>query len=111
MKLIRAIIRPERERHVIQALEGVHEAAMTKLPCAGRGRAGASAGILNQAELARVMLMVVVEDEKLEPAIGAITKAAFTGFPGDGRIFVTEVEKTIELRTGVVRPAEPRHSE
>lgn len=105
MKLIRAIIRPERERHVIQALEAIGEPAMTKLPCTGRGRAGASAGFLNQAELARVMLMIVVEDAKLEAAIGAITKAAFTGFPGDGRIFVTEVEKCIELRTGAVKTA------
>lgn len=111
MKLIRAIIRPERERHVIQALESVGEPALTKFAATGRGRGGATAGLLNHAELARVMLLLVVEDEKLELALGAITKAAFTGFPGDGRIFVSEVAKTIELRTGEVRTSNPTRSE
>ena len=102
MKMIRAIIRPERERHTVQALENIGEYALTKIPVTGRGRQGASSGMLNYAELAKVMLMLVVPDERADAVIGAITRAAFTGFPGDGRIFVSPVSKTVRLRTGEV---------
>jgi nitrogen regulatory protein PII 1 len=103
MKMIRAIIRPERERHVEQALESIGEYALTKYPVTGRGRQGSQAGLLNYAELAKIMLMLVVPDERVEPVIAAITRGAYTGFPGDGRIFVTPVEKSVRLRTGETR--------
>ena len=102
MKMIRAIVRPERERHVIQALEAIGEYAMTKIPVTGRGRQGATSGLLNHVELAKVMLMLVVPDARAEAVVAAISRAAFTGYPGDGRVFVTQVEKTVRLRTGEV---------
>ena len=102
MKLIRALIRPERERHVIRALEETGHEGLTKMSATGRGRAGAAAGVLNQAELARVMLMLVVADDRVDDVIGAITKSAYTGFPGDGRIFVSPVDRAVRLRTGEV---------
>lgn len=100
--MIRAIVRPERERHVVQALEDIGEYGLTKFAVTGRGRQGAQSGLLNYAELAKIMLMVVVPDERSEAVLAAIARSAFTGFPGDGRIFVTTVEKTIRLRTGEV---------
>lgn len=108
MKMIRAIIRPERERHAVQALEAIGEYALTKIPVTGRGRQGAQSGMLNHAELAKVMLMLVVPDERCDAVVQAITRAAYTGFPGDGRIFVSEVERAVRLRTGEVRDAKPR---
>ena len=102
MKMIRAVIRPERERHAIQALESIGEYALTKVPVTGRGRQGAQTGMLNYAELAKVMLMLVVPNDRAEAVVNAITRAAYTGFPGDGRIFISPVEKTVRLRTGEV---------
>lgn len=100
MKMIRAIIRPERERHVELALEAIGEYALTKIPVTGRGRQGAQAGLLNHAELAKVMLMLVVPGDRADAVVGAITRSAYTGFPGDGRIFVTPVDVAVRLRTG-----------
>lgn len=97
--MIRAIIRPEKERHVIRTLESIGEYSMTKMPVTGRGRQGAQTAALNYAEIAKVMLMIVVPDERADAVIDAIIRSAFTGFPGDGRIFVTEVQKSVRLRT------------
>nr|MBC8281308.1 P-II family nitrogen regulator [Chloroflexota bacterium] len=51
-------------------------------------------------ELAKSMVMVVVEDNQLEPVLEAIREAAFTDNPGDGKVFVTEVESSYTIRTG-----------
>lgn len=102
MKMIRAVVRPERERHAVAALEAIGEYALTKIPVTGRGRQGAQGGALNYAELAKVMLMLIVPDERAEAVIGAITRAAYTGFPGDGRVFVTNVDQAVRIRTGEV---------
>ncbi|MBU6438063.1 MAG: P-II family nitrogen regulator, partial [Betaproteobacteria bacterium] len=50
--------------------------------------------------LPKVKIEVVVRDEQVEPAIDSIVKAARTGKIGDGKIFVTTVERTIRIRTG-----------
>ena len=44
--------------------------------------------------------MVVVEDDQAETVTTAIQNAAYTGFPGDGRTFVTDVEASYTLHTG-----------
>jgi nitrogen regulatory protein PII 1 len=101
MKLIKAIFRPERETDVIKALE--HEAlyGMTKLDVLGRGRQkGIQVGEVTYDELAKLMLMIVVEDQDCERAVKAIQSAAYTGHFGDGRIFILPVEKTVTIRTG-----------
>jgi nitrogen regulatory protein PII len=46
------------------------------------------------------MFMVVVEDDQAETVTTAIQNAAYTGFPGDGRTFVTDVEASYTLHTG-----------
>ena len=103
MKLLRAIIRPEREREVIRALERAGIFALTKIPVTGRGRqGGATNGALAYAELSKTMLLLVLEDEKVDRAVTTIAHAAYTGNPGDGQIFVSPVEKTVRLRTGEI---------
>lgn len=47
------------------------------------------------------MLMLVTEDENVKEIIEIISKAAYTGNPGDGKIFVSTVEKAYTIRTGV----------
>lgn len=105
MKMIRAIVRPDRDREVVQALEDVGIFALTKVPVTGRGRqGGVDAGALRYQELAKVMLLVVVPDDQVDGAVTAIAHAAYTGYPGDGRIFVSDVETAVRVRTGEIHP-------
>lgn len=103
MKLVRAIIRPEREREVVRALERAGIFALTKIPVTGRGRqGGATNGALAYAELAKLMLLLVLEDKQVDRAVTVVAHAAYTGNPGDGQIFVSPIEKTVRLRTGEI---------
>ena len=109
MKMLRAIIRPECEERVVKALERIGVNAMTKVQVTGRGRqGGVQAGAVCYVELAKVMLMICLPEEKAEQAITAIGQAAYTGYPGDGRIFITDVEKTVRLRTGEIHDSSPK---
>lgn len=101
MKLLRAIVRPERERDVVRALERAGIVALTKIPVTGRGRqGGATNGALGYAELAKVMILIALQDEQVDRAVTVIAHAAYTGNPGDGQIFISPVEKVVRLRTG-----------
>jgi nitrogen regulatory protein PII 1 len=101
MKMIKAIFRPEREAEVIQALEKAGLYAMTKLDVLGRGKQrGVQVGEATYDELAKLMLMIVVEDRDCARAVEAIRKSAYTGHFGDGRIFIFPVEQIITIRTG-----------
>ncbi len=103
MKLIRAIIRPECEPRVMQALESVGVFALTKIPVTGRGRqGGAQTGNLAYLELAKVMLLIVLPDDQIDAAVTTLAHAGYTGYPGDGRIFISKVDKTVRLRTGEI---------
>ena len=48
----------------------------------------------------RVLLSIVVRDKNVEKTVQAVTKAAYTGEIGDGRIFIIPVEDSIRIRTG-----------
>jgi nitrogen regulatory protein PII 1 len=99
MKLIRAIIRPEREPEVLAALEAEGFYAVTKMPVRGRGRQrGVRVGTMNYDELAKLMLLVAVEDESLARALAAVETGAWTGRPGDGRIFVQNIARVYTIR-------------
>ncbi|MBM7556521.1 P-II family nitrogen regulator [Halanaerobacter jeridensis] len=122
MKLIRAIIRPEKEGEVLEALnEGGFE-AYSKLNIRGRGKQkGVKVGETHYQELTKTMLLIVVEDEaKKEEAIEIIIDSARTetenlkasglqvnmsqpGRPGDGKIFVSDINEayTISDRSGL----------
>ena len=101
MKMIRAMIRPEREAEVLKRLEAEDLYAVTKLPVRGRGRQrGIKVGAVSYDELAKTMVMLIVADADLARAVRAIEEGARTGHPGDGRIFVQTVREAYNVRTG-----------
>ncbi len=101
MKMIRAIIRPEKEEEVLKALETAGFPSATKMDVLGRGKQkGIQVGTAVYNELAKTMILVVVEDAMLEKASATIAKAAKTGNFGDGKIFVSHVEAAQTIRTG-----------
>ena len=101
MKMIRAIVRPEVIDKVADALESGGFAALTKIDVFGRGKQkGIRVGDMLYDSLSKTMLMIVVEDEKIEEAVELIEKSARTGNIGDGKIFITPVEEAYTIRTG-----------
>jgi len=101
MKMIRAIIRPEKENEVLSHLEGEGFFAVTKFPVLGCGRQrGIQVGPFTYDELSKLMLMLVVEDQDYERAILAIEKGGHTGNPGDGKIFTQDVRDVFTVQTG-----------
>ncbi len=101
MKMVRAIIRPEKETVVASALAKANFPALTKWDVLGRGKQqGIQVGGQLYDELAKSMVMIVVEDDQVDSVLSAIQEAAFTNNPGDGKIFVTDVETAYTVRTG-----------
>ena len=101
MKLIRAIVRPEREEDVVSALEAAVIVSLTKMDVLGRGQQrGIQVGATVYDELPKVQLLLVVDDDKLDAAIAAIETGARTGQHGDGKIFVSPVDAAYTIRTG-----------
>ena len=101
MKLIRAIIRPEREERIVTALEAAGIASLTKIDVLGRGQQrGIQVGATVYDELPKVMFMIVVEDAKVDAALAAIESGAKTGQHGDGKVFISPVEAAYTIRTG-----------
>jgi nitrogen regulatory protein PII 1 len=101
MKLVRAIIRPDREEAVVDALEAAGIVSLTKMDVLGRGQQrGIQVGPSSYDELPKVQLMVVVEDAKVDAAVAAIERGAKTGQHGDGKIFIGPVEAAYTIRTG-----------
>ncbi len=101
MKMIRAIIRPNKEEKVVENLEKDGFYSMTKMNVFGRGKQkGIRVGTVCYDELPKVMLMLVVEDENVSKAVNIIQNSARTGNIGDGKIFVTDVSEAYTVRTG-----------
>ena len=105
MKLITAIIKPFKLDDVRAALSEIGVSGMTVTEVKGFGRQRGHTELYRGAEyvvdfLPKVKIEVVIEDALVERAIEAIQKAAHTGRIGDGKIFVTNVEEAIRIRTG-----------
>ena len=101
MKLLRVIIRPEREELVVAALEAAGIVSLTKMDVLGRGQQrGIQVGATIYDELPKVQLMLVIEDAKLDAALAAIHAGANTGQHGDGKVFISAVEAAYTIRTG-----------
>ena len=103
MKMIMAVIRPERLQHVKDALKEVGINAMTITDVRGRGQQSGlkfsnRVGTFVVDELEKTKIEIVIEDEQKDNAIRAIRAAAATGHMGDGRIFVMPVEEDIRIR-------------
>ncbi len=104
MKKIEAIIKPFKLEDVKEALAGVGVEGMTVSEVKGFGRQKGHTEIYRGSEytvdfLPKLKLEIVLADNAVEPAIQAMVKAAKTGKIGDGKIFVTQVEQAIRIRT------------
>lgn len=105
MKKIEAIIKPFKLDEVREALSEVGIAGLTVTEVKGFGRQKGHTELYRGAEyvvdfLPKLKLELVVADGAAESAVEAIIKAARTGKIGDGKIFVTDVEQVIRIRTG-----------
>ena len=105
MKKIEAIIKPFKLDEVREALSEVGIAGLTVTEVKGFGRQKGHTELYRGAEyvvdfLPKLKLELVVADGAAESAVEAIIKAARTGKIGDGKIFVTNVEQVIRIRTG-----------
>lgn len=105
MKLITAIIKPFKSDDVRQALSEVGVNGVTLTEVKGFGRQKGHTELYRGAEyvidfLPKAKLEVAVPDAIADQAIEAICAAANTGQIGDGKIFVTNLEQTIRIRTG-----------
>ena len=105
MKRIEAIIKPYKLDDVKEALVDIGVVGMTISEVKGYGRQQGHSELYRGAEyivefIPKVKLDLVVEQKDLESAVEAIANAAKTGKIGDGKIFVSSIEKTIRIRTG-----------
>jgi len=105
MKLITAIIRPDKLDEVREALSeaGVH--GMTVSEAAGFGRQRGHVEVYRGAEYAvdlvqKVRVEVIAEEVEAGAAVDVIVAAANTGRPGDGKVWVTTVDEVLRVSTG-----------
>jgi len=105
MKKIEAIIKPFKLDEVREALSDIGVNGLTVTEVKGFGRQKGHTELYRGAEyvvdfLPKIKVELVVPESLAESAIDAIIKAARTGKIGDGKIFVTNVEQVIRIRTG-----------
>jgi len=104
MKKIEAIIKPFKLEDVKEALSGVGVEGMTVSEVKGFGRQKGHTEIYRGSEytvdfLPKLKLEIVLADDLVDPAVGAIIKSAKTGKIGDGKIFVVPIEQAVRIRT------------
>ena len=105
MKKIEAIIKPIKLEDVKETLAEKDIKGLTVTEIKGYGRQKGHTELYRGAEysidfLPKIKIEVVVTDDKVESVIDTVTEAAKTGKIGDGKIFVTEVESVVRIRTG-----------
>ena len=109
MKLITAVIKPFKVDDVKDALKSAGVQGITVSEVRGFGRQGGHTETYRGAEyqvdfLPKVKVELVVDDSGLDQVLEAITRTASTGKIGDGKIWVTNVEQVIRIRTGEQGP-------
>ena len=105
MKKIEAIIKPFKLDEVKEALHEVGLQGITVIEAKGFGRQKGHTELYRGAEyvvdfLPKVKIELVIDDAMVEGAVEAIQQAAHTGRIGDGKIFISNVEEAIRIRTG-----------
>lgn len=105
MKLIKAIVRPNKVDDVKAALERLQISGMTVTEVRGHGKQKGHTAIYRGQEynvslLPKMEVETVVQDSMVDDAIKAIIEAARTGEIGDGRVFVLPVGESFKIRTG-----------
>ena len=110
MRLVTAVIKPFKLDDVKDALKEMGVTGMTVTEVRGFGRQGGHTETYRGAEyrvdfVPKVSIEVVVDDELADRVVDAIAGAAATGQIGDGKIWVTEVDRLVRIRTGEEDPA------
>ncbi|MBU3703361.1 MAG: P-II family nitrogen regulator [Ilumatobacteraceae bacterium] len=105
MKLITAIVKPFKLDDVKDALKGIGIQGMTVSEVRGFGRQGGHSETYRGAEYSiefvpKVRLELVIDDADVDKAVSAIRTAANTGKIGDGKVWITSVERLVRIRTG-----------
>ena len=105
MKLVTAIINPFKLQEVREALVNAGIEGLTITEVKGYGRQKGHTEMYRGAEytvdtLPKIKLEILVNDEKVSDATDAVVKSANTGKIGDGKIFITNVDQIIRIRTG-----------
>ncbi|MGA7178353.1 MAG: P-II family nitrogen regulator [Thiobacillaceae bacterium] len=109
MKLVTAIIKPFKLDEVREALSAIGVTGLTVTEVKGFGRQKGHTELYRGAEyvvdfLPKVKIEAAVKAEVLDHVLEAIQKAAHTGKIGDGKIFVSDVEQVVRIRTGETGP-------
>jgi len=104
MKKIEAIVKPFKLDEVKEALGEAGVTGMTVTEVKGFGRQKGHTEIYRGSEytvdfLPKIKLEIVLDDEHLDDAVAAIVKAAKTGKIGDGKVFVSQIDDAIRIRT------------
>jgi len=105
MKLVKAVIKPERFEFVKKALEDKGFKGMTITEVRGRGEQKGitleyRGGLMTVDLLPKIQIEIVVRDSDVDTLISTISESSRTGKIGDGKIFVIPVERAIRIRTG-----------
>ncbi|MCL4119268.1 UNVERIFIED_CONTAM: hypothetical protein GTU68_060419 [Idotea baltica] len=107
MKLVSAIIKPFKLDDVRDALSDIGVQGMTISEVKGFGQQKGHTELYRDAEyvvdfLPKIKIEIAISDEQLDGVIHVITQAAKTGKIGDGKIFITNLEQVIRIRTGEI---------
>jgi nitrogen regulatory protein P-II 1 len=105
MKRVEAIIKPFKLEDVRDALSRAGVAGITAIDAKGFGRQRGHSELYRGAEyvvdfLPKVKLELVVADDDLDVCVDAVIKAARTGKIGDGKIFISTIDRVVRIRTG-----------
>ncbi|MGH9300848.1 MAG: P-II family nitrogen regulator [Acidimicrobiales bacterium] len=105
MKLVTAVVKPFKLEDVKEAVKGLGVEGLTVTEVQGFGRQRGHTEIYRGAEytvdfLPKVRIDLVVDEPELNAVLDAIVAAARTGKIGDGKVWVTEVEQVVRVRTG-----------
>jgi nitrogen regulatory protein P-II 1 len=109
MKLITAIVKPFKLDDVKDALKGAGVMGMTVTEVRGFGRQGGHTETYRGAEytidlLPKIKLELIVDDAVVDQVIDVVASAASTGKIGDGKIWVTSIDRLVRIRTGEQGP-------
>ena len=105
MRLIKAIIRPNKLEEVKDALTKLSVAGMTVTEVRGHGRQKGHKAVYRGTEysvtlLPKIMIELVIHDDMVDDVIKTVIETARTGEIGDGRVFVLPIEQGYNIRTG-----------